>query len=89
MIAFDAFAIASAEPITVAEAAQTLINSAGSDSVVAVDSNPRPSFYVDDAYARSSYGYETRFIRAALRDYALTRYARPSDDIGEKRSEPQ
>jgi len=67
---FDAFPVASADPITVAEAAQVLIDSSGSESVVVVDSSPRPSFYVDDAYARSIYGYETRSIRAALRDYA-------------------
>ncbi len=87
---FDAFPIASTEPITVAEAAQVLIDSAGSGSVVTVDSSPRPSFYVDDAYARSSYGYASRSTYAALRDYGrLARYARPGDDIGEKCPGPQ
>ena len=89
-VGFDAFPIASTDPITVAQAAQTLIDSAGSGTVVTIDNSPRPSFYVDDAYARSSYGYASRSTYAALRDYArLARYARPGDDIGEKRPGPQ
>ena len=87
LVGFDAFPIASDKPITVAEAAQAVIDSAGSESVVALDGSPRPSFYVDDAYARSTYGYRTRSIRSALRDYEqLAIDARPLNDIGQKRS---
>ncbi len=67
---FDAFPIASTDPISIAQAAQCVIDAVCSRSVVTVDPTPRPSFYIDDSYARHRYGYNSRSISLALRDYA-------------------
>ncbi len=82
-VGFDAFPIASTNPITISQATQCLIDSGYSKSRVTIDRTPKSSFYIDDSYARHRYGYNSRSISSALSNYAELELGRgdltPSD----------
>ena len=67
---FQAFPVASSDPITIAEVVSTVLAETASLSSVGVIESSRVAFSIDDSYARSALGYESLATESAVRKYA-------------------
>lgn len=67
---FQAFPVASSEPIPISQVVATVLAETASLSPVRVAESSRVAFVIDDSCARREWGYESLAIQSAVRRYA-------------------
>jgi nucleoside-diphosphate-sugar epimerase len=70
---YDAYPLASREPVAVIDIVRRVLDVAGSSSRISIGSGEGTSFIIDDSHARRAYGYESRTTMEAIEDFVRQR----------------
>jgi nucleoside-diphosphate-sugar epimerase len=83
---YDAYPLASREPVAVIDIVRSVLDVAGSSSRIAIWSGEGASFTIDDSHARRAYAYESRTTMEAIEEFVRQRViANPGVMVSDRR----